>query len=574
MGKAVRRRRSRNVERKDVGFVYAKSNDPSLDEKAYDMRNRIYACYILCTSILCLVPVVPYYVSKELYKRGYKRSAAVSMEVFQYSHCALTFSLIFTKVIILLLRYYPGLLDNFFIKNRDLSILTLAAMCAVPVVIFVAVMRYIMAADVVKTTGCSMVEALLARSYLADITQGLPALVCYAGENGPLYTRESTAYKKRYGADIVFDVYLYGTSYLCVLPACFALLCRFFYNKKKRTALSVARVLGVSSHVLITNTLVASLVILVLQWCVDTVTAAGLYADNTGIALLGGVLVSSVLLFVSVAFCYHEISSNVYDGSTEVSDRIAFSVLQFGLLTAAVNCVCSLFRTRAQLKDKGLVYPTDWFIRDLVRRIVSAVLLLPACFLQISSVHIEHDRRRVAAIAKRTYLYSELFLGNLVVFSLMFYALVNLAAALGQFSSAISAQHGLLLGVIASVIMLVFAIAHDFCEVKCKTALNGKKWQEVILEDEDLERCLSNMGVINLLVTAIVRAVCTQPNYQSEEVTTEARDDRREEALPGVLYYCDAQDVAGSRAQPEVCGAASITLHAQRARALVLSPGW
>ncbi|MFV9838842.1 MAG: hypothetical protein AB8U44_02335 [Aaplasma endosymbiont of Hyalomma asiaticum] len=496
--------------RRKVGVIRAHENDPRLDEKAYDLRSRIYTCYVLCTSMLCLIPIVPYYVSKELYKRGHKKGAAISMEIFKYSHCMLAFTLVFTKVILFLLKRRPTLLDNFFVKNQDLAVIVAAVMCATPVLCFVVIVRYYSVYNEVKTTGCSVVDALLARSCLTDVSEGVPVLICHTGDKGPLFISESKPYKKRYGADLIYDIYIYSTSYLLVLPSCFALLCKLFLEKKKRMALSVSRLLGVSSHVLLSNTIVICAIALMFDRFFSATSLVKLRADSAGVALLSGVLVSALILFVAVTFCYYEISKNIYDSSREISDSIASSVLKFGLLTVAVNCVCDIFRKKAKLLSRGWECEKNRFRYDAFRRMFSATLLVPAIFWQISDALLKvYGNKKASAIARRAWVYSEIFLDNFLVFSLVFYGIFS---ALTKFKVVHHHSIGgsaVLVGLISSAGFIVATAVHDFLAISYRVHLGNRerRWENIVINDDKLECQISNAGVLHMVTSGVIHAV-------------------------------------------------------------------
>ena len=491
------------------------------DEKEYDLKNRIFICYILCTSILCAVPLVPYLVSKELYKRGRRTGAAISMEVFMLSHCMLTFSLVFIKVLHFLNKTYGNFLSGFFITNRDLAILALGVMCAFPVLCFVLAIRYSIVYDMVKTRNYSVVEALLSRSYLSDVSRGIPALVCYTGRSGPLLIRENGRKRKRYGADIFFDVYIYSTSYLLVLPSCLALLCDFFQRKKKRTAMAVTRVLAVSAHMLLTNVLVVSAVTYVLEKFYKHIVFVKLHADSASIALLNGIIVSSLILAVAVVYCYWEIGAKEYGHPEEISDDVARSVLKFGILTVCVNCVCSLFRDRAELSGRGFKYGKKRFVHELVRRITDALFIVPALFWQLSNVFRNSNRKMLAAVANRACLYTEIFLGNLLIFSLGLYAVAQIPA-MSILLPLTAFQTCIFLGSIITSVVVFGAIARDLYGVR--TAMSkDERWEDVVWLNEQLSNTVSNFGVLNLIAAGLLSIRANRrraPDYvQDEEVS-------------------------------------------------------
>ena len=498
------------------------------DEKEYDLKNRIFICYILCTSILCAVPLVPYLVSKELYKRGRRTGAAISMEIFLLSHCMLTFSLVFMKVLHFLNKTYGNFLNGFFITNRDVAILTLGVMCALPVLCFVLAIRYWIVHDMVKTQNYSVAEALLSRSYLSDVSCGIPALVCYTGRSGPLLMREHGRRKKRYGADIFFDVYIYSTSYLLVLPSCLALLCDFFQRKQKRTAMAVSRVLAVSAHMLLTNVLVVSAVTYILEKFYKNIVIVKLHADSASIALLNGIVVSSVILAIAVVYCYWEIGAKEYEHPEEISDDVARSVLKFGILTVCINCVCSLFRDRAELSGKGFKYGNKRFARELVRRITDALFVVPALFWQLSNVCRDGNHKILAAIASRASLYTEIFLGNLAIFSLVLYAVAQIPAVNGILPLT-AFQTCVFLGLVITALLVVGAMGRDLYGV-CIAAAEGEggeRWEDVILRNERLRNSVSNFGILNL-VTA-----CFFP-LKSENIGQASGDEQNAAVSPTI----------------------------------------
>ena len=528
------------VGRRRVGVIRAHENDPRLDEKAYDLRSRIYTCYVLCTSMLCLVPIVPYYVSKELYKRGHKKGAAISMEIFKYSHCMLVFTLVFTKVILFLLKRKPSLLDNFFVKNQDLAVIVAAIMCATPVFCFVVIVRYYSVYNEVKTTGCSVVDALLARSCLTDVSEGVPVLICHTGDKGPLFISESKPYKRRYGADLIYDIYIYSTSYLLVLPSCFALLCKLFLEKKNRMALSVSRLLGVSSHVLLSNTIVICAIALMFDWFFSSTSLVKLPADSAGIALLSGVLVSALILFAAVTFCYYEISKNIYDSSKEISDSIASSVLKFGLLTVAVSCVCDVFRKRAKLLNRGWECEKGKFRYDAFRRVFSAVLLIPAIFWQISDTLSKVDGNKKAyAIAKRAWVYSEIFLDNFLVFSLVFYGVFSALIKLKVVYRHSVGGAAVLVGLVSAACFTFAAAVHDFLEVYSRVSLGNsreEKWENIVIHDDMLEYQISNAGVLHMVASGIIHVIDWLGEKVQRKISSRGDDFENGEFSPPVFF--------------------------------------
>lgn len=500
-------RKHLNKSKEVAGFVESDANKkmiicPVGDEKEYDLKNRIYICYILCTSILCAVPLVPYLVSKELYKRGRRTGAAISMEIFLVSHCTLTFSLVFIKVLHFLNKTYNNFLNSFFIANKDVALLTMGVMCAFPVLCFVLAIRYSIVHDMVKTQNYSVVDALLSRSYLSDVSCGIPALVCYTGRSGPLLIRENGRNRKRYGADIFFDVYIYSTSYLLILPSCLALLCDFFQRKKKRTAMAVSRVLAVSSHMLLTNVLVISAVTYVLEKFYKNIVFVKLHADNASIALLNGIIVSSIILLAAVVYCYWEIGAKEYEHSEEISDDIARSVLKFGILTICINCVCSLLRDRAELSGKGFKYGKGRFVRELVRRITDALFVIPALFWQLSNVCRSRNYGRFAAVANRVCLYTEIFMSNMAILSLGLYAIVQIPTV-NVVLPFTAFQTCIFLGSIITSLFVAGAIARDLYGVLTEISKGVKRWEDVVLQNEKLRDSVSSFGILNLIVSRL-----------------------------------------------------------------------
>ena len=553
-----------------VGVICANENDPRSDEKAYDLRSRIYTCYVLCTSMLCLVPIVPYYVSKELYKRGHKKGAAISMEIFKYSHCMLVFTLVFTKVILFLLKIRPALLDNFFVKNQDLAVIVAAVLCATPVFCFVIAVRYYSVYDEVKTTGCSVVDALLAKSYLSDLLEGVPALICYTGSKGPLYTTESMPYRKQYGADIAYDIFIYSTSYLLVLPSCFALLCKLFLKKRKRTAFSVSRFLGVSAHVLLSNTIVIYAITLMLdRFLSGTTSVVRLRADSASMALLSGVFISSFILFVAVAFCYYEMNDHIYDSSREISDNIARSVLRFGLLTVAVSCVCDPFRTRAKLLSKGWECEKKRFAYSVFRRVISAVLLVPAVFWKISCALRASGKTKTSAIAKRAWVYSEIFLDNFVVFTSVFFGVCS--TLLKEQVHAYSAgRSSALVGLVCSTCFLLVAAVQDFIEISNRVHFGSKarRWEDVIMSDNELETRITSMGALHLVASYIIHAADSLLGKKVHKSAVLKEDvpqnyetfSTRAFVHPSVSSFCSDENTTGVPGAPKHCAATRVML--------------
>lgn len=80
---------------------------PDDEARVYDVRSRIYTAYMLCSSVLCVVPIIPYYISKELYRRGRMVGAAVSMELFLCLRSVLAIELIFAKVLLIAFKNIP-----------------------------------------------------------------------------------------------------------------------------------------------------------------------------------------------------------------------------------------------------------------------------------------------------------------------------------------------------------------------------------------------------------------------------------------------------------------------------------
>ncbi|QLL66480.1 hypothetical protein O998_01090 [Anaplasma phagocytophilum str. Norway variant1] len=502
--------------------VYSAKKDKTfrLDEETYDLRNRIYVCYILCTSVLCILPVLPYYVSKELYKRGYRRGAAISMELFLYSHCLLSFTLVVTQIVLFLLKGHPRLLDGFFVHNKDLAVLLLAVMCALPAFLLVVIVRYARICDIVKSTGCSLVDALLKRSYLTDITHGVPVLLCYTGDYGPLFTHESVKDRRDCGADLVLDIYLYSTSYLLMLPACFGLLCDFFLQQKKRSALSVCRVLGVTAHVLLINTVVIAAITFLLGKFSINIALIKLCADATSTALLNGVLFSAVIMVIAGIFCCYEISNNTYACSTEeVPDGVARSVLKFGLPTIGLYFVCDLFRIRATRKNRGCEYNKYDFVVDVVHRIMQAFLLLPVPFLYIANNM--QGRRRVAAVLQRTGIYLEVFLENFILFSLFFYGILQIPAVANFFPSTLCIP----LGCVTSILVLVIAAVCDLYHTRKVCRSQGEKAEDVVLNNEFLKDQLSNFSIFNFVASCVISLIFKEDARSSCKVYDNVEED-------------------------------------------------
>ncbi|WP_249548855.1 hypothetical protein [Anaplasma phagocytophilum] len=502
--------------------VYSARKDKTfrLDEETYDLRNRIYVCYILCTSVLCVVPVLPYYVSKELYKRGYRRGAAISMELFLYSHCLLSFTLVSTQVVLFLLRGHPSLLDGFFVRHKDLAVLLLAVMCALPAFLLVIIVRYARICSIVKTTGCSLIDALLERSYLTDVTHGVPVLLCYTGDYGPLFTHESVKSKRNCGVDLVLDIYLYSTSYLLMLPACFGLLCDFFLQQKKRVALSVCRVLGVTAHVLLINTVIIATITFILGKCSINIALIKLYADAASTALLNGVLISAFIVMLTGVFCYYEISNNTYACATEeVPDEVARSVLKFGLPTLGLYFVCDLFRIRATRKERGCEYNRYDFVIDVIHRVMQAFLILPIPFLYIASNM--QGRRRVAAVLQRTGVYLEVFLENFILFSLVFCGILQIPAVANLCPPTLCVP----LGCMVSILVLVIAAGWDLYHTRKVCKSRGEKLEDVVLNNEFLKDQLSNFSIFNFVASRVISLIFKEDARSSCKVYDNVEDD-------------------------------------------------
>ncbi|MCU7611832.1 hypothetical protein OC188_03910 [Anaplasma capra] len=472
------------------------------EEKAYDLRSRVYTAYMLCSSILCVLPLIPYYISKELYKRGKIAGAAASMELFLCLHSSLTRGLICIKLLLVIFRKYPHLLADFFIPHSDLAILFLAAMCTIPLSIITMTWRYYSVYVMVMETKCSICHALLEQSYLRDILYGMPALVSYSGYSGPFFTSENVKRAKVYDGDVAYEVYLYCTSYLLILPACLALLCNYLYRERKKTAMSVVRVLSALSHVLLVNTfLIATIAYFALLRFERVLLFAGLRSDPVSVAALVGVLSSVAVLIVATAFCCY----SAYGESAvnpEVPDNVARSALKFGILTAAVCNVCALFVAREKFKDRRIPYSGGKFAYDIFFCVTASLLMLPACFSQLSSELYALGHRKLSAIAGRTCLLLEiLFTNTLVLGSLLTWMLYM------PYFGGIAhdpAGVGFLAALAVSGTVLAAAVVYDSLYVVRALKKRATNWEDTILYDKCAKRNVANFGLLNLVARGVI----------------------------------------------------------------------
>ncbi|MEH0831681.1 hypothetical protein R4I06_03760 [Anaplasma bovis] len=494
-----------------VGVVRKVASDGVLlDKVAYDIRSRIYICYLLCTSIVSLVPIIPYVISKEAYKKRHKLWAAISVQIFRHTRTVLVFGLLFTKAFTFILEKYPNFLGpNFFIKNKDLAILFLAMSCTLPLLVIESVFHYLNVYDEVTKNKCSVSDVLISQSFLGDISCGLPALLCYQERTGPLGIKSKNT---NYWSDVVYEVYLYCTSYILVVPGCCALLAEYLRRKDKKVALYVVKMLAVSSHVILINSIFIGMI---LYWILSScgkflhVGKANALDSHVSMAFIYGIFISSFIFLLAMAFFYYEISTvnskkTDITNSLEVSDEIAGLVLKFGLLTVAVSSICSLFRTKTKLREKCIKYPKTEFAYDLVRRIVGAVLVLPACFLQLSELCVNRGNKKFAAIASRARLFSEIFLGNVLCFFIASTAIFCTPAARKALNLASPTVIAFASAVALACVVEVAAVLADLFFTSKEIAYSGKEYVSVVLRDKELDYKISKFGIINLISSAII----------------------------------------------------------------------
>ncbi|MGN7678792.1 MAG: hypothetical protein ACTJLL_03495 [Anaplasma sp.] len=485
---------------------------PPEERVAHDLRNRVYAAYMLCSSMLCIVPIIPYCMSKELYKRKHFRSAAVSMEVFLFLRSILTIGLVFVKILLIMNSKYPHVLNGFFIANADVAVLFLATMCTLPLVVVSMGWRYYWVHEMVKNTQCGVVHALLEQSYLRDVLRGMPSLVSYNGDHGPFFINEKVAGRRGRRDNcgvIVYESYLYCTSYLTLLPACIGLLCTYFHYKNKKTALSVTSTLGVLSHVLVINVLLVFVICYSVLPNMHSDTVLGLHGDPIGISVLTGVFVSVFILILAIIFCYYASTKgeqNPFDG-LEVPHNVARTVLKFGILTAAVCNICELFSIRERLRQEGKLYPRSQRAYDIFFYTISSLLILPACFAQLALELRTRGYEKAAAIADRMHLFSEIFLTNVLLIGALVIGVLNAspeAASGGVYSPT---SMGFICAIVASVAILIIAGAYD---VSCafEKVLSDKSketsWHSVVLSDSGLKHAVSSFGILNSLARGVI----------------------------------------------------------------------
>ena len=500
-----------NDGREIVGVAKKVASDGVLlDKVAYDIRSRIYVSYLLCTSIVSLIPVIPYVISKEAYKKRHKVWAAISVEVFRHTRTILVFGLLFTKAFTFILSKYPNLLGpNFFIKNKDLAVLFLAVSCTLPLLVIEGILHYLNVYDEVTKNKCSVSDVLISQSFLGDISRGLPALLCYQEHTGPLGIKSKNT---NYWFDVVYEVYLYCTSYILVVPGCCALLSEYLRRKDKKVALYVVKMLAVSSHVILINSIfIGTILYCILSSCGKFlhVGKGDALESHVSMAFVYGIFISSFIFLLAMAFFYYEISTvnskrTDITSSLEVSDEIAGLVLKFGLLTVAVSSICSLFRTKTKLREMCIKYPKTEFAYDLVRRVVGAVLILPACFLQLSELCMNRGNKKFAAIASRARLFSEIFLGNVLCFFLVSAAMFCTPAASKALNLASPTVIAFASAVALSCVIEVAAVLTDLLFTSKEIAYSRKEYVSVVLRDKELDYKISKFGIINLISSAII----------------------------------------------------------------------
>ncbi|WP_041651134.1 hypothetical protein [Anaplasma centrale] len=482
------------------------ARDATLDEeRAYDVRSRIYTAYMLCSSMLCVVPIIPYYISKELYRRGKMLGAAISMELFLCLRSVLTIELILVKILLIAFKKYPSLLRGFFIPHTDLAVLFLASMCTIPLSIISMTWRYYCVYEMVKNTKCSVCHALLEQSYLRDIVYGMPALVSYSGRSGPFFTHENVQRTKVYNGDVAYEIYLYCTSYLLLLPACIALLCNYFYHKRKQTAMSVVRVLSALSHVLLVNAFLVATMAYVAFLQVESPSFMGLRGDPISIAALVGMLSSVAILMGTTAFCCYLVRRETRCLDLEVPDDIARSVLKFGILTAAVCNICALFVAKEELRDRKAAYPGDKFAYDVFFHVVTSILMLPACFAQLASELRAAGKRKPSAIADRTCLFLEILLTNVLVLGALFTGVLHAPFFCGVVHN--PTYTGFLAALVVSGAILVIAVMCDVLRVAKKSKEEEIGWEDVALCDAYIRSRVANFGLLNLIAQGVIRLI-------------------------------------------------------------------
>ncbi|ASI47869.1 hypothetical protein AOV_03510 [Anaplasma ovis str. Haibei] len=484
---------------------YACNTVPNDEAKAYDVRSRIYTAYMLCSSVLCVVPIIPYYISKELYRRGRMVGAAISMELFLCLRSVLAIELIFAKILLIAFKKYPTLLQGFFIPHLDLAVLFLASMCTIPLSIISMTWRYYCVYEMVKSTQCGVCHALLEQSYLRDIVYGMPALVSYSGRSGPFFTHENVQRRRIYDGDVAYEVYLYCTSYLLLLPACMALLCNYFYRKRRKAAMSVVRVLSALSHVLLVNIFLVATVAYIAFLQVGSPSLMGLRGDPISIAALVGILSSVAILTGATAFCCYLVRKGACSLDIEVPDNIARSVLKFGILTTAVCNICELFVIREELKDRNTAYPWDKFAYEIFFRVVTSILMLPACFAQLSSELYTVGKRKASAIADRACLFSEILLTNILVLGALFTGVLHIPC----FSSVVSnpAYVGFLAALAVSGAIAVIAVIRDVLYITRRSRGEGIGWENVVLYGARIESSVASFGLLNLMAQGTISLI-------------------------------------------------------------------
>ena len=481
---------------------YACNTVPDDEARAYDVRSRIYTAYMLCSSVLCVVPIIPYYISKELYRRGRMVGAAISMELFLCLRSILAIELIFAKILLIAFKKYPNLLKGFFIPHLDLAVLFLASVCTIPLSIISMTWRYYCVYDMVKSTRCSVCYALLEQSYLRDIVYGMPALVSYSGRSGPFFTHENVQRKRIYDGDVAYEVYLYCTSYLLLLPACIALLCNYFYRKRRKTAMSVMRALSALSHVLLVNIVLVATVAYIAFLQVGSPSLMGLRGDPISIAALVGILSSVAILTGATAFCCYLVRKGACSLDLEVPDNIARSVLKFGILTTAVCNICELFVIREELKDRNTAYSGNRFAYEIFFRMVTSILMLPACFAQLSSELYAAGKRKASAIADRACLFSEILLTNILVLGALFTGVLHIPC----FNSVVHNPTcvAFLAALAVSGAIAVIAVIRDVLYITRKSGREGIGWENVVLYNARIESSVASFGLLNLMTQGAI----------------------------------------------------------------------
>lgn len=478
---------------------------PDDEARVYDVRSRIYTAYMLCSSVLCVVPIIPYYISKELYRRGRMVGAAVSMELFLCLRSVLAIELIFAKVLLIAFKKYPTLLNGFFIPHLDLAVLFLASMCTIPLSIISMTWRYYCVYEMVKNTQCGVCHALLEQSYLRDIVYGMPALVSYSGCSGPFFAHENVQRKKIYDGYVAYEVYLYCTSYLLLLPACMALLCNYFYHKRRKTAMSVVRALSALSHVLLVNIFLVATIAYIAFLQVGSPPLMGLRGDPISIAALVGILSSVAILMGATAFCCYLVRKGACSLDLEVPDNIARSVLKFGILTTAVCNICELFVIREEFRDSKTAYLGSKFAYEIFFRVITSVLMLPACLAQLSSELYAAGKRKASAIADRVCLFSEILLTNILVLGALFTGVLHIPCLNSVVKN--PTYVGFLAALVVSSAILVIAVVCDALYITRKSGEGGIGWENAVLYDARIESSLANFGLLNLMARGTISSV-------------------------------------------------------------------